>query len=74
MNSVISCSVLVAGIVGNALGDRRILEPPPVSLLAASRLVLGQGHLQTTEGNVVHYGYVEKMTESQNIEMERIVA
>ena len=28
MNSVISCSVLVAGIVGNALGDRRILEPP----------------------------------------------
>lgn len=31
MNSVISCSVLVAGIVGNALGDRRILEPPPVS-------------------------------------------
>ena len=41
MNYVISCSVLVAGIVGNALGDRRILEPPPVSLLAASRLVLG---------------------------------
>ncbi len=28
MNSVISCSVLVAGIGGNALGDRRILEPP----------------------------------------------
>ena len=33
MNSVISCSVLVAGIVGNALGDRRILEPPPGQLI-----------------------------------------
>lgn len=50
MNSVISCSVLVAGIVGNALGDRRILEPPPGQLIGSFKIGVRTGSLADHRG------------------------